>query len=252
MVEKNAKEFKYMKFSTLRDLGTGFLGFLFCLSLSVVLILNFRPLYVYEMKSENLASVSSMTEEEILEEYDALIRYNSLFYRGELTFPSLPMSEEGRIHFEEVKGIFDGIQILLILSALTFLPLAVFRIWKKQFGFLRVIPGISAIVALLAFLVTFLDWDALFTAFHQLIFQNCQKAFHLSDKSGRLLLQIALPDSHLRKMDQLLQIIITVLTVRYDSFQFSVRKQIKTHFLNIFFSKLWQNVGNIIRKYAVR
>ena len=131
MVEKNAKEFKYMKFSTLRDLGTGFLGFLFCLSLSVVLILNFRPLYVYEMKSENLASVSSMTEEEILEEYDALIRYNSLFYRGELTFPSLPMSEEGRIHFEEVKGIFDGIQILLILSALTFLPLAVFRIWKN-------------------------------------------------------------------------------------------------------------------------
>ena len=63
-------------------------------------------------------------------------------------------------------------QILLILSALTFLPLAVFRIWKKQFGFLRVIPGISAIVALLAFLVTFLDWDALFTAFHQLIFRN--------------------------------------------------------------------------------
>ena len=87
---------------------------------------------------------------------------------------------------------------------------------------------------------------------HQLIFQNCQKAFHLSDKSGRLLLQIALPDSHLRKMDQLLQIIITVLTVRYDSFQFSVRKQIKTHLLDIFFSKLWQNVGNIIRKYAVR
>lgn len=172
MVEKNAKEFKYMKFSTLRDLGTGFLGFLFCLSISVVLILNFRPLYVYEMKSENLASVSSMTEEEILEEYDALIRYNSLFYRGELTFPSLPMSEKGRLHFEEVKRIFDGIQILLILSALTFLPLAVFRIWKKQFGFLRVIPGISAIVALLAFLVTFLDWDALFTAFHQLIFRN--------------------------------------------------------------------------------
>ena len=132
MVEKNAKEFKYMKFSTLRDLGTGFLGFLFCLSLSVVLILNFRPLYVYEMKSENLASVSSMTEEEILEEYDALIRYNSLFYRGELTFPSLPMSEEGRIHFEEVKEIFDGIQILLILSALTFLPLAVFRIWMPN------------------------------------------------------------------------------------------------------------------------
>ena len=161
-----------MKSSFFADLVTGISGFLFCLSLSIVLILHFRPLYVQEIKDQELSSLSSMSEAEILEQYDALIRYNSLFYRGELHFPSLPMSEEGRIHFEEVKGIFDGIQILLILSALTFLPLAVFRIWKKQFGFLRVIPGISAIVALLAFLVTFLDWDALFTAFHQLIFRN--------------------------------------------------------------------------------
>ena len=45
-----------MKFSTLQDLRTGFLGFLFCLSLSVVLILNFRPLYVYEIKDQKLAS----------------------------------------------------------------------------------------------------------------------------------------------------------------------------------------------------
>ena len=161
-----------MKFSILRDLGTGFLGFLFCLSLSIVLILNFRPLYVYEMKSENLASVFSMTEEKILEEYDALIRYNSLFYHGELTLPSLPLSEEGRIHFKDVKRLFDGIQILLILTAATFLPLAIFRIRKKQFCFLKVIPGISSVLALLVFIATLLDWDALFTGFHRLVFQN--------------------------------------------------------------------------------
>lgn len=124
------------------------------------------------MKSENLASVSSMTEEEILEEYDALIRYNFLFYRGELTFPSLPMSEEGRILSRKSKRSLTGFRFSCSSAPSSFLPLAVFRIWKKQFGFLRVIPGISAIVALLAFLVTFLDWDALFTAFHQLIFRN--------------------------------------------------------------------------------
>lgn len=161
-----------MKFSLFRDLGTGFLGFLFCLSLSVVLILNFRPLYVQETKSQNLSALTSMPEEEILEQYDTLIRYNSLFYRGELNFPSLPMSEEGRIHFEEVKGIFDGIQILLILTTVTFLPLAVFQIRKKHLRFLKVIPGLSAVVALLAVLGTFLDWDALFTGFHQLVFRN--------------------------------------------------------------------------------
>lgn len=124
-----------MKSSFFADLVTGISGFLFCLSLSIVLILHFRPLYVQEIKDQKLSSLSSMSETEILEQYDALIHYNSLFYRGELHFPSLPMSEEGRIHFSEVKKIFDAIQLLLIFSAATFFPLAFFRIRKRRFVF---------------------------------------------------------------------------------------------------------------------
>ena len=128
-----------MKSSFFADLVTGISGFLFCLSLSIVLILHFRPLYVQEIKDQKLSSLSSMSETEILEQYDALIHYNSLFYRGELHFPSLPMSEEGRIHFSEVKKIFDAIQLLLIFSAATFFPLAFFRIRKRRFVFFRII-----------------------------------------------------------------------------------------------------------------
>lgn len=151
-----------MKSSFFADLVTGISGFLFCLSLSIVLILHFRPLYVQEIKDQKLSSLSSMSETEILKQYDALIHYNSLFYRGELHFPSLPMSEEGRIHFSEVKKIFDAIQLLLIFSAATFFPLAFFRI----------IPSISAVLAFLAAFGALLDWDALFTAFHKLFFRN--------------------------------------------------------------------------------
>lgn len=151
-----------MKSSFFADLVTGISGFLFCLSLSIVLILHFRPLYVQEIKNQELSSLSSMSKAEILEQYDALIHYNSLFYRGELHFPSLPMSEEGRIHFSEVKKIFDAIQLLLIFSAATFFPLAFFRI----------IPSISAVLAFLAAFGAILDWDALFTAFHKLFFRN--------------------------------------------------------------------------------
>ena len=105
-----------MKFSTLRDLGTGFLGFLFCLSLSVVLILNFRPLYVYEMKSENLASVSSMTEEEILEEF---LRKNRAEVIAVSIFEYDKEEEERKLRKAEFeageqsgiqKGIQEGIQ----------------------------------------------------------------------------------------------------------------------------------------------
>ena len=161
-----------MKSSFFADLVTGISGFLFCLSLSIVLILHFRPLYVQEIKDQELSSLSSMSEAEILEQYDALIHYNSLFYRGELHFPSLPMSEEGRIHFSEVKKIFDAIQLLLIFSAATFFPLFFFRIRKRRFVFFRIIPSISAVLAFLAAFGALLDWDALFTAFHKLFFRN--------------------------------------------------------------------------------
>ena len=147
-----------MKSSFFADLVTGISGFLFCLSLSIVLILHFRPLYVQEIKNQELSSLSSMSKAEILEQYDALIHYNSLFYRGELHFPSLPMSEEGRIHFSEVKKIFDAIQLLLIFSAATFFPLAFFRIRKRRFVFFRIIPSISAVLAFLAAFGAILDW----------------------------------------------------------------------------------------------
>lgn len=130
-----------MKSSFFADLVTGISGFLFCLSLSIVLILHFRPLYVQEIKDQELSSLSSM-------------------------------SEEGRIHFSEVKKIFDAIQLLLIFSAATFFPLAFFRIRKRRFVFFRIIPSISAVLAFLAAFGALLDWDALFTAFHKLFFRN--------------------------------------------------------------------------------
>ena len=109
-----------MKFSTLRDLGTGFLGFLFCLSLSVVLILNFRPLYVYEMKSENLASVSSMTEEEILEEFlrknraeviaVSIFEYDKEEEERKLRKAEFEAGEQSGIQKGIQKGIQEGIQ----------------------------------------------------------------------------------------------------------------------------------------------
>ena len=44
-----------MKSSFFADLVTGISGFLFCLSLSIVLILHFRPLYVQEIKDQELS-----------------------------------------------------------------------------------------------------------------------------------------------------------------------------------------------------
>lgn len=84
------------------------------LSASVVFTLNFRPLYYMDIHHYKLPENTGYPEEEIRQNYDALIDYNSFFYRGELEFPTLPMSEEGRIHFVEVKRIFVFIQAFLL------------------------------------------------------------------------------------------------------------------------------------------
>ena len=148
-------------------------GFLFIFSVSVVLVLNFRPLYYYDMKAMHLAETNQMSEEEIKENYDTLISYNSVFYQGELDFPTLPMSREGRIHFQEVKQIFDCIQILLIISLLLFFPGATYSIVeKKKWAFLNLIPCITGIVLLFIIFQALMDWDGFFTTFHHLLFQN--------------------------------------------------------------------------------
>lgn len=149
------------------------LGVCLIISFSVVLILNFRPIYYHDMTAMDLAERYQMPEEEIRANYDALIDYNSLFFRGELHFPTLPMSGEGRIHFEEVKRIFDGLQILLILSAVCFFPLAFYQLRRhKNRGFLLLMPVITAVIAGLTGILSVVNWEWFFTAFHHVLFRN--------------------------------------------------------------------------------
>ena len=82
---------------------------LFFISFSVVLVLNFRPLYYHDIEALGIVESSGISEEDIRTNYDTLISYNSIFGQKELDFPTLAMSESGKIHFEEVKNIFQDI-----------------------------------------------------------------------------------------------------------------------------------------------
>lgn len=146
---------------------------LFFLSAAVVITLNFRPLYYHDMRQLNLSALSGLSEEEIRENYDALIEYNSMFYQGDLEFPSLSMSESGRIHFEEVKQIFVWVQYLCILSFLGGVALIFFH-WRKKAGwlFLKAAALLCITLPLLLGSLIALNWDQFFVTFHHLFFDN--------------------------------------------------------------------------------
>lgn len=142
------------------------------LSAAVVFTLNFRPLYYMDIYHFSLPENTGYPEEEIRENYDALIDYNSVFYRGELEFPTLTMSEEGRIHFVEVKRIFVFIQAILLPLSLIRSILGIFSLKKQKPAYLKLTSVLTlALPALLGALIA-LNWDRFFVLFHKLFFNN--------------------------------------------------------------------------------
>ena len=140
--------------------------------LAVVITLNFRPLYYFDIGYFNLVERTGYTEEIIRENYDVLIDYNSVFYKGSLEFPTLPMSEEGRIHFVEVKEIFVFFQAVLFPVALIGSIFGIFALKKQKPTYLLLTSVLSiAIPSVLGFLIA-MNWDRFFVLFHELFFNN--------------------------------------------------------------------------------
>lgn len=147
-------------------------GILFILSFAVTVVLYFRPLYYHDIKSLDIESHSGYNEEEIRENYDVLIDYNTFFGPDKLQFPTLPMSEPAEIHFEEVKHILLFFQYGLMVS----LPLLIIgfilsRKWNL-FGWMRYADMALATLVVLVVGYMAIDWDGFFVFFHKLMFRN--------------------------------------------------------------------------------
>ncbi len=142
------------------------------ISVSVVLTLAFRPLYYLDISLLNIPEDSGYSREEIRENYDVLIDYNLSFGGGELEFPSLAMSEPGRIHFEEVRDIFNIFKYMAAAGTVLSVAGIVFCARRKEYWYLKLTSILAvALPAALGLLVS-LNWDWAFVAFHHLAFDN--------------------------------------------------------------------------------
>ena len=142
------------------------------ISISVVFVLNFRPFYYGEINWLDIPKNSGFTTEEIKLNYDALIDYNSVFYKGELEFPTLPMSSTGKIHFEEVKVIFVALQIMAFITGFMGIVLAIWKIKKSEFKFLKLASVLSIILPLSTSILIAANWKYAFVMFHKIFFNN--------------------------------------------------------------------------------
>lgn len=148
-------------------------GFLFLICGSVVFTLNCREIYYRDMRSLQLADELGLSEETIRANYDALIDYNLVTKRIDtLEFPDFPMSEYGRIHFEEVKRIFVGIQYLFVIAGVLFGAGLIWKLLRKEYQCLKLLSILTFVVpAVLGFLIG-VCWEQVFVLFHRIFFNN--------------------------------------------------------------------------------
>lgn len=145
----------------------------FIISAAVTLTLAFKPLYYHDVEKMNLVEKTGYSQEVIEENYEALIKYNQDITQKELEL-TLPMSETGRIHFEEVKDIFVVFQYILLPIGLAG---ACFGIWKirkakSSYDYLKWTSIFTVVVPLVLGALIAMFWDKVFVIFHKIFFNN--------------------------------------------------------------------------------
>lgn len=189
---------------------------LFIISASVTITLNFRPLYYHDISSLQIEETSGFSKKVIRENYDALIDYNQFFYSGKLKL-TLPMSREGKIHFEEVKRIFVGIEYLCVITLILSCFLIKRKIKSRNIDFLRSASIITVLLPVIVGILCAFNWDAAFTLFHEIMFRN---DYWIFDEATDPVIMI-LPDAfffHCAVMIILLILIGSLLCMGFRSF----------------------------------
>ncbi|MDR2042956.1 MAG: TIGR01906 family membrane protein [Clostridium sp.] len=180
-----------MKEHKIRQLFLGVVLSLTALSVAVTATLHCRPLYVRDIRSLSLPEKLGIPEETILRQFDTLIAYNRIGGPNELAFPDLPSSEQGLIHFREVKRIFLffqwGIPVGAALSAF-----GIFRFRKHKAHYLKYAAFFSLLLPAAFGAGAVFFWDAFFLLFHSLMFANDYWLFDMRDDPVILLL----PDTY--------------------------------------------------------
>lgn len=145
---------------------------IFIISLAVILTLGCRNLYYYDINALDIVEESGYSEEEIRANYDVLIDYNLSPFQDKLEFPTFPMSEEGEIHFREVKNIFQFFLKLFLISGVIVVPGTIIQNKRRDYLYLKWASVITIVIPAVIGLMVAVYWEKTFVLFHELMFDN--------------------------------------------------------------------------------
>lgn len=150
----------------------GIIFTLFFISIGVIAAVNFRFIYYFDVSNLDIPATSGYDVDTIIENYDALIDYNSPFFKDVLEFPSLPSSKEGIQHFVEVKNIFVSFYGIFGVTLLLLIFIIIYKAKKKDTSYLLVSSITVLVLPIIIILGCMVNFDAAFVMFHKIFFRN--------------------------------------------------------------------------------
>lgn len=155
-----------------KDILTAISMMLFIITFAITLTVFFTPLYHSDIHRLGIDITTGLDVDTIKENYHILIKYQSVFYRGSLELPDFIMSTGGRIHFEEVKRIFEVIQLWMVGTGILSGVMIYKQVKQKEYRFLRLTSIITIVVPTIIGALTMVNFNQAFIFFHKIMFRN--------------------------------------------------------------------------------
>lgn len=155
------------------------LSFLISLVLSLFIItsvisftVKFKQIYYFDINYLNIPILSDMNEEEIKLNYDYLIDYNTSNEKMNFKLPTLESSTQGKIHFEEVRNIFQNLAIINKITLILVVIGAYICFKCKNLDVLKYSAWTLITLPILIAIPIIINFEKIFEMFHKLFFNN--------------------------------------------------------------------------------
>lgn len=139
---------------------------------SILFLLLNKNFYYLHIKYLNLAEKTGYSIEDIKSNYDSIIDYFISFNNKMFSLETLPSSQEGIIHFMDVKHIFNNLFFLSIIISIILLLIFYYYYRKRDYIFLKKCSINCMNITILSSIIIYLNFDTSFTIFHKIFFRN--------------------------------------------------------------------------------
>ena len=156
----------------LLNILTSFSLAIFIICGSIIVGLKCKSLYYYDVKKLNISDVSGFSDDEIKLNYDYLIDYNLNNKVEEFNLPTIKYSTQGKIHFEEVRDIFQNVKKLNNIT-LIFLIIGIYiSIRNNDLSILKYSAITLILIPLILIMPILINFQKSFEIFHNILFGN--------------------------------------------------------------------------------